>query len=384
MNATTDLPVVDERADLIRVLESDGWYMPSSGPIGEMWKSPRGRSVGIPFGLSRTDWEWVGVIDRVADGMSLNVAAVDALVRGFWADVFDFRAGTALSSQHTISASSGSDLFANVWRLLRASATAAQKPQPRIVNWSRVGDRAVAGAQFGQTRPGSYILPLLVPLRPTTTMGDSDTQGLPVEGMQRTMREPGERRVTRTMYQAMRALQSTIIDPERVPNQSVVDELIQMGVTREMLTSVRSIITHQDVSGLDISPTWAQGLPVDGLALSKVVEIPADAERVLEHTIPKFKKTKVPQAELLSGPIFRMLHREGEGHGVATIDTRRNGRTASVDIYLAASKDVERAHDWFKQHTIIEVQGTVERTNSGTFIRRPSDLRALNESMLFG
>lgn len=381
MRDTTTAPGPTDRVDLLAVLDSQGWSSVSAGPIGELWASPEGRRVGIPFELTQASREWDGVIERVADGLHTATATVAEQLRGLWTDVFEFRAGTAFVSSHTISAAAGSDLFQSVWTILRASATAAQTPQPKITNWSRVGDRVVADAQFGQTRPGSYILPLFVPLRRTTT---AEAQRSKDDTLFVSAREPEERRVTRTMHEALQAFQTAVIDRDRVPSEAEVGELVSFGVTRELLTSIQKVIVHHDVSSLDIDPIWATAVGTDTAAMSGGISIPAEAADLLEHAIPKFKRVKKPVAEVLTGPIYRMLDREGSGHGIATIDTRRGGRLASVDIFIEGNDLVRQAHDWFRDHTTVHVQGTVDRTSAGSVIRKPAEIHALGESMLFG
>lgn len=380
MSTTTSPAESADRSALLDVLGSHGWAIASSGPIGQLWTSPDGARVGIPFGLQRVDWEWAGVLERVAEGMNLATEDLESLLRGLWIDEFDFRAGTTLTSAHTISAASGAAMFGNVWQLVRSAATAAQTPQHHIRNWSHVGDRAVADAQFGQTKPGSYILPLLVPLQATTTLSE-DGADPHLPDTEVAMREPEERRVTRTMMDALDRIQNMVIKPDRVPSDETIDRLVHRGVTRNMLSSIKNIIEHEDVTGLDVTPRWATKVPVGRSTPSERIEIPAAAVDLLEHTIPRFKKKTDPKVEVLSGPIYRMQHRTGETFGIATVDTRRKGRQANVDVFLA-SDDVARAHDLFKHHEIVEARGRVESSSSGLVMRKPDNFKALGETQL--
>ncbi|WP_423445812.1 hypothetical protein AABM36_08510 [Kocuria sp. KSNUG] len=381
MDTATELSAPADRSGLLKVLEDAGWSLASRGPAGELWASPLGARVGIPNGLTQQDWGWAGVLERVASGMGLAVEEVDSRLRGLWADVFDFRAGTALASEHTIYAASGADLFRSVWQVLRSAATAAQRPQPHITNWSRIGDRVVKHAQFGQTKPGSYILPLIVPLPQTTTAQNAEeTQPLP--DTQVAIREPEERRVTRTMIDALGQLQTIAIDRARVPDTEAVNELIHRGVTRNLLVSVKNIIEHDDVKSLDVTPKWATEVPVARSLYSVHVDIPSEATDLLDQMIPKFRRSAVQKTEVLSGPIYRMQHKTGEPFGIATVDTRRNGRAASVEIHLRADETLAQAHDWFKHHEIVEARGRVVATNQGLVMRQPDSFRAQGETQL--
>ena len=197
------------------------------------------------------------------------------------------------------------------------------------------------------------------------------------------IREPEERRVTRTMIDALGQLQRIAIEPDRVPSTEAVNELIHRGVTRNLLVSVKSIIEHDDVTGLDVTPKWATRSPVPESLSSVRIDIPSEASSLLDKMIPKFRKMATQETEVLSGPIYRMQHRTGEPFGIATVDTRRKGRAASIEVHLRAGKTLEEAHDWFKQHEIIEVRGKVESTNQGLIMRRPDSFRLQGETQLF-
>lgn len=363
------------RGDLTDYLKDVGWSITSSGRSGEMWSSPRGRQVGIPHRLTIETPETVGVLTRVAADIGKSARDAALLVRGQWIDTLSFRASSDLYIRDTIPAKAGVDLFTSAWKLLRVAATTSLTPTPQINgNWSLQGDDAIDNARFAQTERGSYILPLLVPLQ--RELGDT-TGTFSAKGH---YHEPPARRATRTLIDALDAVNRVIIQPEVLPSASKVEDLVQFGVSRELITAVGSIIKHSSVAALDITVNWADRVEAPSKAPLHLT-IPSDARTRLEAVAPQFKKTRSQKVETLSGPICIMEDRPGEIRGHAAIETSRNGRQSRVDVVLNREQ-LEQAHDWFKSHDTIIVQGQVDSTPKGLIIRSPQRFISRNESMI--
>lgn len=371
------LPTDGLRDDLTDYIRGIGWSITSSGRGGEMWSSPHGRQVGIPYQLTVETPETVGVLTRIAADLGQSARDTALVLRGQWIDTFAFRASSDVYIRDTIPAKAGADLFQSVWRLLRAAATTSLTPTPQISGkWSAQGDEAIDNARFGQTERGSYILPLLVPLQ--RELGDT-TDTLNIGGH---YHEPPARRATRTLIDALDAVNRVIIQPESQPSSSAVADLVQFGVSRELITAVSSIVKHESVANLDIAVNWADRIEAPSKAPLHLT-IPSDARTRLEMVAPRFKKTRMPKVETLKGPICLMEDRPGDTIGHASVETIRNGRQSRVDVILNREQ-LAQAHDWFKSHDTIIVQGQVESTPKGLLIRTPQRFNSLNESMIFG
>ena len=369
------------RRDLLSYLGTNGWASISSGSLGELWESPAGNQVGIPYEIRAGTLDWRSVLERVAADARLNSQTLSDKILGLWVDTFAFRASSDIYIQDTIPAKAGADLFQNVWKLLRAAATTSRTPKARISgNWSKLGDDAIEDARFGHTQRGSYILPLLVSL-PRPASDDPIAFQLTPHG-NGVYHESDTRRATRTMVEALSAVNTALIKPEREPVPSVVADLVHVGVSREFITAVGDIIKHKSVADLDVRVDWADRFPGPSHTPTSIV-IPSEAAYRLERVTPLFKKMSKPATETLTGPIYKMADREGDRFGVATMEVTRNGRTNQVDLYLGRDR-LEHAHDWFKEHETILVQGTVEVYSRGLAIRQPSRFEPIGPTMFFG
>lgn len=251
---------VEARGDLLSYLGSTGWEAVTRGTIGDLWQSPSGRQVGIPYRVRPDTLDWRSVLERVADDTRQSTQELSDTILGLWVDSFSFRASSDIYIQDTIPAKAGADLFKNVWKLLRSAATTSRTPKAHISgNWSKVGDEAINDARFAHTKRGSYILPLLVPL-PRALGEDPNALQLSTRG-NAVYHESDARRATRTMVEAIAAVHAALIQPEKDPAPSVVAELVHVGVSRELITAINDIIKHTSVANLDLKVDWAGRLP---------------------------------------------------------------------------------------------------------------------------
>ncbi|MGK3958409.1 hypothetical protein ACLKOZ_19715 [Arthrobacter sp. R4] len=302
------------------------------------------------------------------------------IIRGLWVDAFSFRASSDIYIQDTIPARAGADLFKNVWKLLRSAATTSRTPKAHISgNWSKVGDEAINDARFAHTKRGSYILPLLVPL-PRPLDEEASTFKLTTQGNS-VYHESDARRATRTMVQALTAVNAALIQPEKEPAPSVVADLVQVGVSRELITAINDIIKHSSVANLDLKVDWAGRLPGPSQAPESLV-IPSEAGYRLEKALPLFKNSRRSTTETLTGPIYKMADRASDNFGIATMEVPRNGRISQVEVFINRQMMIS-AHDWFKEHRSVIVQGRVEVSPQGLVMRSPARFELLSDTMMF-
>jgi hypothetical protein len=379
-----NLPIArgaEARRDLLSYIRSTGWSAVARGTLGDLWESPSGRQVGIPYEINPETLDWHSVMERVAADTRQSSQELSDIIRGLWIDAFSFRASSDIYIQDTIPAKAGADLFKNVWKLLRSAATTSRTPKAHISgNWSKVGDDAINDARFAHTKRGSYILPLLVPL-PRPLDESVDELKLTAQGNS-VFHESDARRATRTMVQALSAVNAALIQPEKEPVRSVVADLVQVGVSRELISAVNDIIKHSSVADLDIKVDWAGRMPGPSRTTEALV-IPSEASYRLEKVLPLFKNSRRSTTETLTGPIYKMADRESDEFGIATMEVPRNGRISQIEVFIDRQRLV-RAHDWFKEHRSVIVQGSVESSPQGLIMRNPSRFELLSGSMIFG
>ena len=387
--APETLALVDAERNLSDYLEFNGWSRISEGSFGILWTdSDREAEIAVPRGLKSGTGMWDGTIDRIAQRQNKDSEEVDKSVRRFWMDVSDFRATSSVVQGNYIAAEAGSSLFSGAWRILRSSATTARGAKVAISgNYSSAGDRSIKGAVFAQTEPGSYVLPLLVPidraLLDEQMASENEQERLSSDDFFETRTvESEQRRATRTMAQALSAIYQRIIAPAKEPTQRAINEAVMAGASREMLTALHDIINEPTVSRMDVKFHWA---PRAGVvpSINTSVEIPKESAILLANAAKQMKATKEPTTAVLSGPIFALYHPKGLDRGEATIEAAHHGRVRLIVVTLKGAKALDDAHRWFRAHETLVVQGAVRSTSLGLKVDAPTLIYPLGQGMLF-
>lgn len=349
-------------ADLRAILAASAdWRVVARGPVGELWSGPRDTEVGFPYALTPAAPEWHGVIERIAYGLRTSTAALTERVQHFRFDVTDFRAAGA-SWDHSVPVEAGVDLVTTARTMLRTSATTARNAKAVIGgNYSAPGDRVVADARFGQTREGSYIIPLLVPVA-TESAGTAEAQPeLETPLGERVLRnaaiESDARRTTRTMAQSLSAIWTQIVEPERVPSERLVGDLVTAGISREMVRSLSEVLGHPSVNEFDATFHWSEHPSVPAPSGLTRVALPGAAASLLDEVATRFRETNSVASEALSGQIVE-LRDEAAGIGAITLSTVRNSRNVEVLVPLRG-ETLEAAHTWFADREVVLVRGIV-------------------------
>lgn len=378
----------EAEANLNDYLEFKGWERHSEGSFGRLWVEPKSKAeIAIPFGIRPGSGMWDGTMGILAEREGASRATVDQAVRRFWTDVLDFRAISSVVQGDQIAAEAGSSLFAGAWRMLRSSATTARGPKIAIAgNYSPTGDRSIERALFAQTKPGSYILPLLLPIRRVLPNLDWENESqaslLPGDFFKKHAEESEERRVSRTMAQAITAVHKTIIKPGKDPSPSAVNEVVMAGASREMVKAMHDIVSEPTVRSLDVTFTWAPkaGQLPGGL---ERVEIPNESTELLYRALKFMVPSKTQIRTAISGPMLALYHPKGADRGEATIEAAYRGRVRKIVVQLRGASVLDNAHKWFRAHETLLVTGTVRPTSDGLVIDSPEDLHPIGQSMLF-
>lgn len=280
-------------------LKHHGWVPLAHGVAGALWKHKGGPVVAVPEGIQPNSPYWSDVIERVAAPMDLAAAAVSAAIRNVYMDIAEFRAADDKYIEASIPVEAGFSLVSTARSLLRASATTSRGAKAYIAgNYSKPGERIVENARFGHTKQGSYILPMYVPL-------SVELNSLAEPHLFRLPAESDERRVTRTMAQALTAIENNIVEPEREPSDALLGDLVTAGVSREMIRSLHEVLSEDAVTTFTTRFQWASGVDTN-VSLPKEVAFPAEAAELLGRTAKRMRPLKKPTHETITGPIVQL------------------------------------------------------------------------------
>lgn len=361
-------------SDLELYLAEQGWAQETEGPAGVLWSNEReGRpsaQIGVPRGLTPSQFGFSGVIDRLAAFENRAPDQVKKSVVYFSFDVTNLRAANDHRIGDSISLSAGATMTESARLMVRSSATTAEKTRPEVRgNYSKSGDGYARSARMGHTEQGSYIIPVLV------RVGSSESrlpQGEPsFDGMEpRTLHiESAERRVTRTFSEAFSAVVDHIVEPAREPRQADVLGLVAAGCSREFIAAMSRVVSHPDVAEFEASFHWAQSQPPAERAV-RSRSCPAGAAPLLDMAAKLMTRAPQNKNEILTGQIVEVRHQTDDPFMYVNISTVRNSRVTEVRVTQRASL-LASALDWWKDAQTVSARGKIEQTSHGLQMRTP-------------
>lgn len=367
--------------DLTAFLRTNGWKADSPGARGALWRrEASGVAIAVPEGVTSENDAWRDVIGRVALSLQRSAEAVDEAVRFFYVDVQTLRAET--DGGESIPLEAGYNLFATGRALVRTAAATSRSLKSQI--GGSYGAKAISiadRARFGQTRVGSYVVPLFMPLGRPSSDDVAVLELTENPDSPHAFIEPEERLVTKTMAQAVTAIRNLVVEPAKDPQKAVVTDLVAAGVSREMVVAIMSLVSSNGVSGLEVKFDWAPAFDAPPTTF-RPVEIPGESAELLEKTASFMRSEKRNQGEVLSGPIVHLADDDATGVRFATIRTIRRGRQTRVEVQLD-EPTIEKAHTWFKEHRDISVSGVVKSApGQAVRIESPSQFQPIDDLLL--
>lgn len=356
MTAKHVTPAVSPAAgDITALLIRRQWTQVRVSDRAALWALPRrDAELYVPHSLRRDTIEWNGVLERIAAPTSENPRDLEKSIEQNNYDVVRYRVN---ASGETIPLETAATVISSAFGMLRAAATAARKPRATITNYAKTGDAIASAARLGHTEQGSFVFPVLVhvdepPPAPMNTL----------DGVDQVTPESNERRVTRTLAQALSAFQKQIVTPDAQPTAKNMLPIIYAGGTRELFSKAATALAEPDISFLETGFTWAGAEPA-AEDLPTAVSIPAEAGHLLRDATRVLTDSKKQPERVFVGPIFRIEYVKGEPLGLITMTAAamvEGTRKSRVEVPVRATQ-MKELHDWMHAGTTVVVQGQLER-----------------------
>ena len=364
-----------------------GWKTQEKGTAGALWRREvplrEPAVVAVPSQITTESNEWRAVVTRIAvyEERSYDLVEFDIVHPNV--DVTRFKVANDFVVSDSIPLDAGVDLISTAHRILRASATTAQRGRAQIGgNYSKIGDGIARLARLGHSESGSYVLPVLMPL----TIQESDLRGGFWENqtgvLGRVPLEPSERRVTRTVAIALNAIARVVVEPAKEPTSEVVDPLVASGVSKEFVMAVEDVLGNPAIATFETGFSWAHGVTAPSGLPSKI-EIPSGARELLTKTASLLRRSSRDPDQRVSGPIVQVRHLPDDPFGEFALQTIRRGRQAEVRVRLNEDK-IGQALEWMKTSRMVIVEGQVVRDPGRPLrIDNPGLIYPIDESFLF-
>ncbi|XPP25636.1 MAG: hypothetical protein ACNYNX_08285 [Leucobacter sp.] len=360
--------------DLTALLLARGWTPQEPSPgASALWTLEGRAEMYVPPVVTRGSFLWSDLVMRISTAQDDRTKVIEREIELVRYDVTRFRVDAAPGAQG-IPLEAGATVIGSAFGMLRAAATAARRPRQSIgSNYSRIGDEIVRDAQLAHTEVGSFVFPVMLKVSPPEPLPETPLPGVDVNS---TRPESSERRVTRTLAQALTAFDKHVLQPGREPRLADLTPVVIAGGTKEMFAQVSRTLAEPDVSWLETAFTWSPTESPGADAPTRVI-IPGESEArtLVSKAVRLLSTLKSDPLRVITGPIIHISHAPGEPVGEIAIQTPSptSARYGRVEVTVRQEQLTE-IHQWMDQGTTVVVQGIVERRPG-----RPARLKDIAE-----
>lgn len=341
--------VTDVTAELVR----RKWIKERTSNRAALWTLPESSAeLYVPHKLERDTLEWAGVMERIAAPAKENPRDIERAIEHRNYDFMRFRVD---ASGESIPLESAATVINSAFGMIRAAATASRRPTQSIKSYTKAGDEIAAQARLGHTEVGSFIFPVLLHI----DQPEPPEQAM-LEGVDQVVPESDERRVTRTLAQALDAIERQIVRPGTEPTRQTLLPVVYAGGSKELLNKVAIALAEPDISFLETSFIWASAEPASQ-NLPRSVAIPAESRQLVTAAARILAEPNQDPIRVLVGPIIRIEHVKGELFGEIVIQAPgpSGGRRSRVEMQVR-SEQLGVLHDWMHGGTTVIVRGKVQ------------------------
>jgi hypothetical protein len=216
--------------------------------------------------------------------------------------------------------------------------------------------------RMGQTERGSYVLTILSPVPPELRPAQGTL--LPAEP-----EDPYERLVTRTLMDALKALEvaarDAAIEGEMTPFQQAVGK----GVSANLCDAVVGLSAVSPGEGLDIQVSWSHTRPIDAATPSRV-QLGSDSIPLIEEAARQFREAASWDDVEIEGIVTRLDRGATASEGDVTITGSVEGHMRRITLRLGieAYSQAIQAHE---ERRTVRCTGELVKEGRGYRLKDP-------------
>ncbi|WP_156424670.1 hypothetical protein [Arthrobacter sp. EpRS71] len=337
LGAQTLMPV-----DVTEWLRFHGWKQTASlGEVAQRWQN-HATGVVVPLVTRAPDFSlrWSEMLNRLAESFRTDTAGVLLAVAKAGSDIAEFRASGQIDD--SLPLGDASTLIDSVRRSIQASANSAL--QPRSYYGHSLPDAArdhANGVRMGQTRHGSYVIPVISRL-PILQPENADDAVLFTD----VAYQPFARSAMLKLSEGLSALRD-LTHGATAPKASQITEAVGAGVSSELCEAIANTLEAESISSLNVSITWAERLPTP--PTSSTVGLDSEAATLLRHIGSVLRGEPIIGRQTVVGYVKRLDRGEDEELGRITLRTLDLDKARNItidlndaDYHIAGEANTER------------------------------------------
>ena len=350
--------------ELTSYLSQSGWQRSLTGALAEVWHPVHDveTTVLVPKVSAAPDFgkavkmltmELSRRENRSQDEITMEIS------RQF-IDVTELRAEDDDITEGTISLASGIGLFNSAHRLMVSAAAATIHRQGYYgTSLPRAAHKHARRLRLGQTRPGSYIVPVISSAR----FGRLVSEGIEEPRLEVEADESYfERRMLTTLSHALETLAELTITRDRAPTRDEMRSAVDEGVSSELCAAVLDVVGKGGggVAVFDVNFNWALTSPAPSWVTDRV-SFHNEAAELIEHVEFALKEARTPAERILYGIIRRLSLKKHETIGRVAMETVIDGKSRIVNFDLDL-QTYRKASIYHGERRPVVVRGILDAT----------------------
>ena len=277
-----------------------------------------------------------------------------------WADILKIRATQTLMDFGSIRLSDGISLNQYTRDLMLAAARAALDPRP--VYSSRPIQQAseyLRSARLGQTEASSYVITVISPIHALAP--------------EKTRDEPFNRRVTRTLSDALRSARDAAIRALAESSIEAFDQVVESGVSANLCEALTGIGSVSSDNAVEINFAWSDQYRIENRIPRNII-FASNVVEVLKAAAVHLREKEPEEDFETRGTVHRLQDVPARTNvSVATINGTVDETSRSIKMQLSG-ENRSRAIQAFDDRLEINVRGTLDRRTSPYTLLEPITL----------
>ncbi|MFS4108631.1 hypothetical protein [Streptomyces sp. PD-S100-1] len=348
--------------EIVSYLRRSGWQRSLTGPLAEMWypEGDEDNPILVPKESRAPDFRrtLAMIMDELARKEHRPQTEIHLDISRQFIDVTDLRAEDDHITEGTISIHAGLGLINSANQMMVSAAAATLRRQGYYgKSMPRDAYKHARRMRLGQTRPGSYIVPIISSAKFSSLVTVSEEESrLNVSADESYF----ERRMLTTLSRALETLSELAVERGRTPSKDDMLGAVDDGVSSELCSAILDVIGHGEVEEFDVAFNWAPSSPAPKTIADRIAFF-GEAAPIIEHIKGELKDSRSQAERVLYGVIRRLSLKRNETVGHVAMDTVIDGkpRVVAFDLPLNTYSRAARYHG---ERRPVVVRGILDAT----------------------
>lgn len=342
-------------SDVVAWLQRSGWREAARlGDIATMLESLEHRVV-VPMRPTSSDFvlRWAEMEHSLAGAFETDEAGVRLAIVKSGSDIAEFRASGDQGIDDSMPLGDAEVFIASVRRAMQASANSALQPRGYFGHSLPEAAREYArNVRMGQTRRGSYIVPVISRVPILEPDDDEDSQLFEAPAY-----EPFARKAMLRLADGLAALRE-LSHGTTMPTGDKIAESVGAGVSHELSQAIAATLATPSLDALGVKFSWADQLPTKSAPTA--LDFEQGALPIVQGISNYLRGNRVVGEQMIVGYVKALVRGEEDAIGRVTVRALDDDRARNFAMELdAAAYDVASSAN--NERRMVSVTGKLVR-----------------------